>query len=146
MTKTCFRGGGTKAHTGARAAEYGAISRLSECSQVVLRTLTLESDLCPTYCAIRTANAGGRGWGGGGSPMISEVVGQHESEPITCSQLGVGECSAHIFMARSVRGAHLLIRAYARSDAPHASVRSAMVELKHVYRTCVPRVLRSPVL
>jgi hypothetical protein len=61
MTKTCFRGGGTKAYTGARAAEYGTISELNECSQVVLRTPKLESDLCLPTCAIRAGAVGGRG-------------------------------------------------------------------------------------
>ena len=49
------------AYTGARAAEYGTISARSHCSQVVLRTPLLESDLCHPTCAIRAATAGGGG-------------------------------------------------------------------------------------
>ena len=48
------------AYTGARGTEYGTISELNQCSQVVLRAPKLESDLCRPTCAIRVANRGKR--------------------------------------------------------------------------------------
>ena len=139
---------GVRRGMGCRAWTTG---EADERSQVVPRTPKLESDLRPT-CATGRAR------------MAEEAKPKHKrtsagkhvfcfSERVfffsgTCRVLRTlfRECRAYVFLALPVCGAHLPIRAQAGSDAPRASVRSATVELKHVGRTCVPRVLRSPVL
>jgi len=136
---------GVRRGMGCRAWTTG---EADERSQVVPRTPKLESDLRPT-CATGRAR------------MAEEAKPKHKRTSAgqrvffgthlfsgTCRVLRtwLRECRAYVFLALPVCGAHLPIRAQAGSDAPRASVRSATVELKQVGRTCVPRVLRSPVL
>ena len=137
---------GVRRGMGCRAWTTG---EADERSQVVPRTPKLESDLRPT-CATGRAR------------MAEEAKPKRKRTPVgkpffvfrnafvfgTCRVLRAWfrECRAYVFLALPVCGAHLPIRAQAGSDAPRASVRSATVELEQVGRTCVPRVLRSPVL
>jgi len=135
MTKTCFRGGRTKAYAGARVAEYGTIGGASERSQVVLRTPKLESDLCPPTCAFRAGADGG----GGEVPIQTHpldnaiiFVGNHRVLR-TCAW----ECQAYVFIALGMRSTPSArqIRAQDASDAPRAAFDSATVEPKQAGHT-----------
>ena len=144
---TCFRGGGTKACTGVRAAEYGTISELNACNRVVRRTPKLESNLCPPTCAIRVGAVGRMGR----SPNIGASAGQRESEPITCSRLGPGS-AARTSSLRCRRGARTfraqLIRAQAASDAPRRllRLRRGCAETRRPRTSLTRGIHRSPVL
>jgi len=154
MTKTCFRGGCSKAYAGASVAEYGTIGGASERSQVVLRTPKLDPGVGPAPSDLRLPGGrgrrkrrspntsafgpapsdlrlpGGRGRRKRRSPNTSASAGQRHifSEITACSALVPGSAertSSSRLALRSTPSARQI------RDAPRASFDSAMVEPKH---------------
>ena len=102
MTKTCFRGGCSKAYAGASVAEYGTIGGASERSQVVLRTPKLDPGVGPAPSDLRLP--GGRGRRKRRSPNTSASAGQrliflgNHRVLRTCSR----ECRTYVFIALGI--------------------------------------------
>jgi hypothetical protein len=148
MTKTCFRGGCSKAYAGASVAEYGTIGGASERNQVVLRTPKLDPGVGPAPSDLRLP--GGRGRRKRRSPNTSASAGQRHifSDITACSALVPGS-------AESTSSSRLALR----STPSARQIRDAPRLLRLRYggaetlwpHTCVPqgsraRSCKSPVL